>query len=541
MTRLRLAALLAVIAAASPLGADDRPPCLASGIEQVNEGAFDAGGTALDACIESLAAGLPESARSLTDAYFYKGVAFVGLRQEEGAKAAFRKVLEYDPAFEPSAEAFPPKVVRVFKAAREGKTKSVINPPSTTAKKARLGASSIAAIAGGVVVVGGGAAALVGQASPTATATATATPGPTATPTEMPTAEVFCPDSDRQLPAPSWASVVENEVVSGTKYLRCAPPRSVSPDCFVGIAYFVFQDGLYRMGAMSPHDANYIYAWDTTQHEDGLTDLWCIVQGRVEQGGYVDRRWVTIQNHTATPTAAATATPTPTPTSPPCSQLPPPSWLSPLANETVSGTVAVQCEGSAGIDAGCYDTIFYSGPGLGTSADPDSAVQWDTTQAPDGPADLVCQLGLGSNPIPAVFAVRSVTVQNATPTATPNPDVGLRSRTERTKMVTWTSALSSTGAKAQVWHDGALALIQTSGQQTVSVASDRPVNTIVGELLDGQGAGAIWTFRFHDGFKPGSLKPQSGNVAHLLADTIVFRLGGKKGERVAFTFETAPR
>jgi hypothetical protein len=49
------------------------------------------------------------------------------------------------------------------------------------------------------------------------------------------------------------------------------------------------------------------------------------------------------------------------------------------------------------------------------------------------------------------------------------------------------------------------------------------------------------TFPVRSSVKPGSMKPQSGNVAQLTADTIVFRLEGRKGERVAFSFESPAR
>jgi hypothetical protein len=57
----------------------------------------------------------------------------------------------------------PDRVVRVFEAARVGKTKSVIERPSAAPKRAGIGAGAILAIVGGVVLAGGAAVAIAGS------------------------------------------------------------------------------------------------------------------------------------------------------------------------------------------------------------------------------------------------------------------------------------------------------------------------------------------------------------------------------------------
>ena len=62
-------------------------------------------------------------------------------------------------------------------------------------------------------------------------------------------------------------------------------------------------------------------------------------------------------------------------------------------------------------------------------------------------------------------------------------------------------------------------------------------NLLEAELLAGRGAGS-WRFEIA-GAVPGSLRPVAGEVLLLTADAITFRLEGKPGERVAFSYEVA--
>jgi hypothetical protein len=462
MRRLKVLAL-PVLMALVPLAAQaqpsqESPGCVAAGIYQVNDGAFEAAIATLDACIATLP---PSDAQNLAKAYLHRGVALVGLRQEDAAKASFRKVVEYTPAFEPNPDAFSPQVIRVFKAARTGASRSVIDRPNTVVKKAGIGAGGMAAIAGGVAVVGGGSAAVI-AAKPSATATATATtvetsaPTPTLTPTRAPaattpppataTATAACPTD---FPPPVRISPSDGATVSGTTTLRCVPPADVPTYCFDGISYAALQGSSF-IGDMYGFPAtNYAVQWDTTKAANGTWNLECTLMATTPNRYlYIQTIQVTVNNAVATPTPSPTAVSTATATA--------------TATETAT-------------------------PG---------------------------------------FRAKEAGAPNAGP-----------SESEKSAVV-WTSALSSTGAKGQVWLNGASALIQPSGQQTVTLGSEQATNTIEGALLEGQGAGAVWTFQLRSGFKPGSLKPQSGNADQVLPDTIVFRLGGRKGERVAFTFES---
>ena len=166
---------LALFLAAATTRPPDAPD-LQTGIDQLNEGDFPAALLTLDAVIQRLAPEAETRAKELAKAHLYKGVAYVGLMQEEPAKASFREALRYDPALRLLPGQFPDRVVRVFDAARTGKTKSVMQRPSGAPKKTGIGAAAVAAIVGGVALAGGAAAAAVSGSEPTPSPAPAVTP-----------------------------------------------------------------------------------------------------------------------------------------------------------------------------------------------------------------------------------------------------------------------------------------------------------------------------------------------------------------------------
>ena len=157
----------------TPGGAE---PTLQAGIKEFSEGDLAGAVFTLEAVIRTLALEPALHAKELSRAYLYRGAAFVALGQEESAKGSFAAALRYDKELRITEDQFSPRVVRVFDAARQGKTKSVLLPPSKVAKKAGISALGIAGIVGGVLAVGGGAAVAVAHGSPGPTPTPTPTP-----------------------------------------------------------------------------------------------------------------------------------------------------------------------------------------------------------------------------------------------------------------------------------------------------------------------------------------------------------------------------
>jgi hypothetical protein len=137
-------------------------PDLQRGIRQVTNGELDAAVLTLDAVVLKLTPVAATHAGDLAQAHLYKGVALVGLQQEEPAKASFREALRHDPALRLRKGEFPDRVLRVFEAARKGKTESVMKRPSGAPRKAGIGTGAVLAIVGGVLAAGGAAAAVSG-------------------------------------------------------------------------------------------------------------------------------------------------------------------------------------------------------------------------------------------------------------------------------------------------------------------------------------------------------------------------------------------
>lgn len=115
-------------------------PDLGTGIQQVKEGHFDAALLTLDGVVRRLE-GQPGRKTETAQAYLYLGVAYVGLLQEVPARDKFKQALKYDPNLKPDPAEFPPRVIRVFEAAKKGSSKSVLIAGGG------IGAAGIAAVA----------------------------------------------------------------------------------------------------------------------------------------------------------------------------------------------------------------------------------------------------------------------------------------------------------------------------------------------------------------------------------------------------------
>jgi hypothetical protein len=151
---------------------------LEQGIRQYHEGLLSEAVITLDSAITALAGA--DQPDALARAYVYKGAALVGLLQEQAAKDAFTAALQANPSLRLAKGEFPDRIVRVFEAARKGKTSSVMQRPNTAPKKAGIGAFGIAAIAAGAAAVIGGVAVAAGGGgdAPAATPTTTMPPPP---------------------------------------------------------------------------------------------------------------------------------------------------------------------------------------------------------------------------------------------------------------------------------------------------------------------------------------------------------------------------
>jgi hypothetical protein len=136
-----LGSALAAHGAYAEIPASD--PFLTSGVRQVNEGDYETAVFTLDMAVRRLGR-RPGGTKELAQAYVWLGAAYVGLEHETVAKAKFKQALDLDPQIRLLPEEFPPKVIKVFEAAR-----------LRDAAARRKRQATVALVAGGVV---GGAA-----------------------------------------------------------------------------------------------------------------------------------------------------------------------------------------------------------------------------------------------------------------------------------------------------------------------------------------------------------------------------------------------
>jgi len=157
-------------------------PDVAKGVQQVNDGDYDAAIVTLDAAARRLS-GDPARYKDLAQAYLYLGIAYVGKGHEAAAKAKFREAVGRMKDLSLSPAEFPPKVIDLFEAAREEASRSAPPPAAapvsaTPPAKKGGGAGKYLLIGGGVAAAGVGAAVALGGGGNGGSPQPTPTPEP---------------------------------------------------------------------------------------------------------------------------------------------------------------------------------------------------------------------------------------------------------------------------------------------------------------------------------------------------------------------------
>jgi hypothetical protein len=137
---------------------------LQRGIQQAREGNFDAAVITLDGVARQLAS-QPGRAKQLAQAYTYLAVAYLGLSQEQAAKAKFLEALKADGNLDVSTREFPPRIVQFFEQARKETQPAPAAPPTpapAASAPAKKGGSKLPLILLGVAAAGGAAVAAGG-------------------------------------------------------------------------------------------------------------------------------------------------------------------------------------------------------------------------------------------------------------------------------------------------------------------------------------------------------------------------------------------
>jgi hypothetical protein len=208
----------ALVDSVGPATQEQSDPELAKGIRQAQTGDFDSAVVTLDAVARRLVTqgGRP---KELARTYVYLSIAYLGLSQEQKAKAQFLEAWKTDQGMELSAKEFPPKVLEFFEgtkaeARKAGQEASKPESPAasaaqpTPAAKTRGGSGKTLLVVGGVLAAGGAVAAAAGGGE------GKSTPGGTAPPTSRPPATsppaTAPPGSSNHAPSVRFSSVDPN-------------------------------------------------------------------------------------------------------------------------------------------------------------------------------------------------------------------------------------------------------------------------------------------------------------------------------------------
>jgi hypothetical protein len=162
--------LMLVVALGSPqrgMGADVDTD-LANGVRQAQEGDFENAVVTLDGVVRRLS-GQPSRAKDLARAYTYLSIAYLGLSQEQTAKAKFLEAWKADRDMSLSPREFPPRILEFFEKAREeanlpAATRPTPAPPAAAraSEPKKKGSKTVPILIGAAVLAGVGVAVAAG-------------------------------------------------------------------------------------------------------------------------------------------------------------------------------------------------------------------------------------------------------------------------------------------------------------------------------------------------------------------------------------------
>jgi hypothetical protein len=109
--------------------------------------------------------------------------------------------------------------------------------------------------------------------------------------------------------------------------------------------------------------------------------------------------------------------------------------------------------------------------------------------------------------------------------------------------LSWTSDLSVAGARGQVVLNGSDATFPGYGRSMELALGRQGLNRVEAQLVEAAGVSGTWRFDFGGNaeFETGSLNVLAGDAVDVTATGITFRLSGRAGERIAFTFASKPQ
>jgi hypothetical protein len=252
-----------------------------------------------------------------------------------------------------------------------------------------------------------------------------------------------------------------------------------------------------------------------------------------------------VRHPTTTTTTTTTSTTTSTTTMPSCaadSAVPDVRFRKPGNNDDVGATVEIEVEASdpGPVSSGIREVRIYAeeqggsrNPRIATLPGPGPIFQVAWTVPPcQGPQD---RWYLNAEAVDGCdrTAVDRIRVRRRSASCT-SPAAGPSAGAEG---LAWTSELSVAGGRGQVVASDSSVRFVGGGRTDGLLRLRRGRNRVEATLVEGRGAGT-WAFTFGGGrVVAGSLRVVAGEALTVAADTVTFRLQGRPGERLVFTFD----
>lgn len=183
-------------------------------------------------------------------------------------------------------------------------------------------------------------------------------------------------------------------------------------------------------------------------------------------------------------------------------------------------------DGIDDLKGGCSVTMFYSLSGVSATA---------VTTLPPASRAFDAQVCVGQGTIRRECRIWHIVVNENTG-ASAGPVEGASS----SRRVAWTSELDLEGGSGQVVLNGEAAAFASRGRSAGAAAGRRGLNRIEAQVVDAAGRPGTWRFELGTtgSLAAGSVRVVAGDVVLLTENAIVFRLKGRPGERVVFSFRT---
>jgi hypothetical protein len=381
------------------------------------------------------------------------------------------------------------------------KSSAAVFPAIPPGFAAAGGVPAAAVVGAGVAAAGGAAAVMVSRGGDDdGAAAATTTPPSTAPPQTVPATTV-----------PPTPTTTRSAIG-----LSCtATPRSGQAPLRVEFQPF-------------PTGGTGVYAFEWTFGDGGTSNQVSPAYVYSAPGEFLAVVVVTSGGQTARCERSITVTPAPAPPPPTTTPAPCTATVNVTLSGTGAGTVTsgpagISCPGDcteSGITCGSRFALTATAPGGSVF------VAWSPA-TPGCPATVqpcIADTSGGAVTIDARFDRFPLTVQPVAGPSSPPPR--------------WTSDLESPGASGRVALNGGAAAAVGAGRTEMATAPRPGVNHVEAVLTEVRRPGT-WRFELPAGVEPGSVEPLEGEVVAATGSAVVFRVRGRAGERLSFTFRTA--